>query len=163
MLLRLEAPIRERLEKERVTLRVAKWVAGGHTQEDRARRGEVALYARARVRSQGWPEMWVLAFFAEAYATTNTSRRARGLRPLGVEKACAAATLPAAPPPPTRPTKKDREAARLREVVAAILVAIDAEWVARTGEMAEPESLERIAAWMRDVARCLDEEACLRR
>lgn len=107
--------------------------------------------------------MWVLAFLARADATINTNRRARGLRPLGVEKTCASATLPSAPPPPTRPTKKDREAARLREVMAAIMVAIDAEWVARTGDMAEPEPLERIAAWMRDVAKRLDEEARLRR
>jgi hypothetical protein len=163
MLLRLEAPIRERLEKERVPRRVAQWIAGGHTQEDRARRGQVALYARARVRSQGWPDLWVLAFFAKADATTNTNRRAQGLRPLGVKKTCATATLPAAPPPPTRTTKKVREAARLREVVAAIMVAIDAEWVARTGHAAEPEPLGRIAGWLRDVAKSLDEEARLRR
>jgi hypothetical protein len=163
MLLRVEAPIRERLERERVPRRVAIWVAGGHTLEERARRSEIVLYARARLRSVGWPEIWVLAFFAKADATTNTNRHAQGLRPLGVEKTCAAATLPAAPPPPTRTTKKVREAARLREVVAAIMVAIDAEWVARTGDTAGSDPVERIAVWLRDVAKYLDEEARLRR
>jgi len=43
------------------------------------------------------------------------------------------------------------------------MVAIDAECVARTGDMAKPELLERIAAWMVDVAKRLDEEARLRR
>jgi hypothetical protein len=87
-------------------------VAGGRTREDRARRAEVALYARGRVLSEGWPDLWILAFFAAADATVCASRRARGLRRLTVEETCAGVEPPDAPPPPRRTTKKQREANR---------------------------------------------------
>jgi hypothetical protein len=127
MLRRVEAAIRAPLEDQRITKRVAQWVAGGRTREERARRADVALYARVRVLSEGWPELWILAFFAAADASTCASRRARGLRRLTVEETCAGVVPPDAPPPPRRMTKKQREikrkeklAERLRKLASEV-------------------------------------------
>jgi hypothetical protein len=112
MLTRTEPSTRARLEAEKVPLRVARWVAGGHTREERARRADVALYARARLGCEGWPEPWLLGAFASHDAATCTARRNRGLRRLSVEETCADFTLPAAPAP-RRATKRERQAAEL--------------------------------------------------
>jgi hypothetical protein len=112
MLRRVEPSIRARLEDQRISKRVALWVAGGRTWDQRARRADVAVYVRGRLVLEGWPELWILAYFAAADATVCANRRARGMPRYSVEEMCAGVTLPEAPPPPRRTTKKQREAKR---------------------------------------------------
>ena len=120
MFRRVEPAIRTLLEDQRITKRVAQWVAGGSTRDERARRADIALYARDRVLSEGWPELWILVFFAATDATVCESRRARGLRRLTVEETCAGVKVPDAPPPPRRTTKKQREAQRKEKLAARL-------------------------------------------
>jgi len=119
-LARVEPRTRELLEGEQVSQRVAKFVAGGGSAEGRARRAEVAIYARARLECEGWPEIWVLVFFTEADAAACKARRDRGLPRRTVEESCAAVELPAEPPPPRRRTKREREASGVADRVAQI-------------------------------------------
>jgi hypothetical protein len=73
----------------------------------------VALYLRERIRSEGWPELWLLRHVAKADAAMCADRRGRGLHRLRVEETCARLELPKKPPPPTRKTKRERELEKL--------------------------------------------------
>jgi hypothetical protein len=139
MLRRCEKGPRERLEAEEVPIRVAKWVAGGHTREERARRADVAIYLRARRQREsereGWPELWQLVHFAKVDADHCASRRARGLARPTVAQGCDQEAIPREAPPPTRRTARQRRDEDLREVVEA--QARLAGELARLGSLAE--------------------------
>jgi hypothetical protein len=127
MLRRVEPALQALLEDQRITKRVAMFVAGGGSKDERLRRADIALYARSLVLSEGWPDLWILYFFAQVDSTACASRRARGLRRLPVEETCGEVRLPDAPPPPRRSTNSQRQAAlkkklaeRLRKLARAV-------------------------------------------
>jgi hypothetical protein len=134
---RVETATRERLEAAEVTVCVAEWVAGGRSREGRTRRADVAIFARAKLRCEGWPKIWKLAHFAHADALACESRRSRGLRRLTVEEICADVKLPPHRPPPRRRTRRDRQASQLVQVRARLEGAL--------AELAEIEGQQRPA------------------
>lgn len=120
MLARVESATRARLDAAEASYRVAQWVAGAGTPEGRARRAEVAIYARQRLRTEGWPARWVLVLLSRTDAAAWFERRRRGLPRQSLETTCGPVEIPKTPPPPTRATKLQREEA-LSATVAAEL------------------------------------------
>ena len=130
MLRRVESALRDRLEAEEVSAKVAIWIAGGGTREGRARRADVAIYARQRLRSLGWPKLWRVHHFAAHDAQVCADRRARGLLRQTVEQTCASCADPTSPPAPKRQSaaevrqlELDELFNRLREIVRPSVLA----------------------------------------